>query len=358
MIFEFKRKEKMGLFHPVKQKTVKGKPAKITELLTSALIGFLIGWKGIEAVFHYMDIVANPQDFILSARGNITGGILLGGVLAYLKYREKEKARLPNPVTVETTIFPHQLVWNIVLIAAAFGLLGAKIFHNLENIDEFISEPLGSLFSFSGLTFYGGLIVGAGAVLYYAKRNNMSLVHLLDVSAPSIILAYGVGRLGCQISGDGDWGMPNDNPMPGWLSFLPEWVWAYDYPNNVLGVNLKDDFIGMGLVSITGKAYPTPLYEVVLGLLFFFILWMLRKKITTPGYLFSLYLLFNGIERIAIEQIRINVQYHFGNFAFTQAELISVLMLIAAIAGFWYFNKRFNKSLVQKGIDINEIHRN
>lgn len=86
----------------------------------------------------------------------------------------------------------------MVVYAALFGFLGAKIFHNLENWNEFIKDPIGSLISFSGLTFYGGLICAAAAIYFYTKKHNIPFMHLADAIAPALMLAYAVGRIGCQ----------------------------------------------------------------------------------------------------------------------------------------------------------------
>ena len=98
------------------------------------------------------------------------------------------------------------------MLAAVSGLIGAKIFHNLENMDAFLADPMGQLLSFSGLTFYGGLICGTAVVIWYAKKHNMHYKHIADAAAPGLMLAYGVGRMGCHFSGDGDWGINNLSP--------------------------------------------------------------------------------------------------------------------------------------------------
>ncbi len=207
---------------------------------------------------------------------------------------------------------------------------GAKLFHNLENLDELIADPVGALVSFSGLSFLGGLICATIAILWFAKKNNIKLLHLTDAALPGLMLAYGVGRMGCQIAGDGDWGIPNDAPKPEWLSFLPDWAWAYNYPNNVLGIDLQADLAKMGYVSLTGYAWPTPLYETTMALIIFGFLWFMRKRWTTPGMVMSWYLILSGAERLAIEQIRINNEYPiFGGV--TQAEIISTILIILGI---------------------------
>ena len=341
---ELKRKERQGLLSSVRKKVLVGEPANFQELAVSGLIGFILGFKGLEAVLHYGALVENPQSFILSLRGSIPGGIAACALAAYLKYREKNLQKLPKPKYVEQEVHPHQLLGNMVLIAAIAGLLGAKFFHNLENPAEFIADPIAALFSFSGLTFYGGLICGTFAVLYYAGKNGIAVLYMLDASGPGLMLAYGIGRIGCQIAGDGDWGIPNDLPQPGWISFLPEWVWAYNYPNNVLGIDLQQSFVNDGYQSITGKAFPTPLYEAVLGIGFFCLLWAIRKKISVPGMLFSIYLLLNGTERFFIEKIRVNTMYHIFSYKITQAEIISSMIILAGIAGIIYFSRKVRSS--------------
>ena len=137
--------------------------------------------------------------------------------------------------------------------------------------------------------------------------------------------------------------MPNDAPQPDWMNFLPDWTWAYSYPNNVLGVDLKEDFARMGLESITGKAWPTPFYETIMATIIFAILWSVRKKINIPGIIFSIYLTLNGIERFLIEQIRINPDYQLAGLSFTQAEMIAVILFLSGILGMVYFTKNKKK---------------
>jgi len=113
--------------------------------------------------------------------------------------------------TIQSTIpvYPHQRVGEIIMLALVGGVIGAKIFNALESWKEFVSDPVGSLFSGSGLTFYGGLIVAALLILFYCKRHKISIAYFCDAVAPALMLAYGIGRLGCHFSGDGDWGIFN-----------------------------------------------------------------------------------------------------------------------------------------------------
>ncbi|MCB0380213.1 MAG: prolipoprotein diacylglyceryl transferase [Flavobacteriales bacterium] len=344
-VFEMKRKEQLGLLFPIEESVIKGAKASLMELASNALFGFVIGFKILEAILNYDELAANPQTFILSSRGNWLGGIALAAIMVYLKYREAEKNKLPEPKTIIEKVHPFQLVGTMTFIAAIGGILGAKIFDMVEDLPRLIAHPIDTILSGSGLSIYGGLIIGGGSVLYYAKKKGLKPLHVVDACAPALLLAYGIGRIGCQLSGDGDWGMPNDAPMPEWLSFLPEWTWAFDYPGNVLGINLQEDFTQMGLVSITGKAWPTPFYETIMSFIAFGILWLSRKKIHVAGVMTSLYLILNGVERFFIEKIRINPDYNVFGFKATQAEIIAVIFILIGVVGIYYFNKISTKKL-------------
>lgn len=342
---ELKRKEKLGWLSSKFIKEKIGEKASLLELLSNAVFGFVIGFKIVGVFLNYDSFADNPQTFIFSAQGSGVGGLIAAALFAWLRYREKEKERLEVPKWIEREVHPHEWVGNMTMIAAVGGILGAKIFHNLENLDDFIAAPLEALTSFSGLSIYGGLIVGGASVLFYAAKKGLKWVHVADACAPGLMAAYGVGRIGCQLAGDGDWGQPNDAPKPEWMSFLPDWMWAYDYPNNVLGVDLQEDFRRMGYESLSGNAWPTPFYETLMAGVIFLVLWGLRKKIMVPGFIFSLYLTLNGIERFLIEKIRINPNYDLGFIQATQAEIIAVLMFLSGIAGIIYFSKNKEKYL-------------
>jgi phosphatidylglycerol:prolipoprotein diacylglycerol transferase len=339
---ELKRKEKEGLLHTSKTKFLIGQRATSAELISSGILGFILGYKLLFIALHFSEFTNNTQGYLLSLEGSLVGGIAGGALSAYLKYREKEKTKLDKPVWVEKEVHPYEHVGNMTLIGALTGILGAKIFHNLENWNEFIADPIDALFSFSGLTMYGGLIVASIALIYYGHKNNITVTHLIDASAPSLMLGYGVGRIGCQVAGDGDWGINNIAPKPGWLSWAPDWLWSYDYPNNVNGVGepIANCISDKYCTHLVPSVFPTPLYETIMCIALFFVLWYLRKRITTPGVLFSVYLIFNGLERFFIEKIRVNTLYHIGNFGFTQAELISSLLFILGVAGLWYFRRK------------------
>ncbi|MDQ3191900.1 MAG: prolipoprotein diacylglyceryl transferase [Bacteroidota bacterium] len=343
---ELKRKEQQGLLEPLTKKTLKGAKATTTEMAISGIIGFVIGFKLLDIVLNYSAFVSDPQFFILSFKGNFLGGLLGAAAGAYLKYSEKNKEKADKPYWQNEVVHPHQHVGNITLIAAFVGILGAKIFHNLENPGEFIADPIDALLSFSGLTMYGGLICGAVAIIWYARKNKLTVTQLFDAGAPGLMLAYGVGRIGCHVSGDGDWGQVNTSAKPQWLNFLPDWVWAYDYPHNVIKEGIPiPDCVGTHCFVLPEPVWPTAFYEAVVSIMLFGFLWSIRKKITIPGMLFSIYLVLNGFERFFIEKIRVNEVYNIFGFQPTQAEIISVGLILVGIAGMFYFNKKYREKL-------------
>jgi prolipoprotein diacylglyceryl transferase len=270
-------------------------------------------------------------------------GILVAAIMVYLKWKEKDKVKLTKPETRTVQVWPQDRVGDIVLKAALWGFLGAKIFHNLENLEEFSRDPIGSLISFSGLTFFGGLILATIAIIYYLKKEKISVIHFADAMAPTMLFAYAAGRIGCQISGDGDWGIVNTNPKPfGWI---PDWAWAYQYPHNVVNEGVAiPGCVGAYCNQLPLPVYPTALYEIIMMFILFAIMWSFRKKVTQPGILTGVYLIFAGSERFLIEKIRVNNKYDFLPFHPTQAELISVLLIFAGIVFLFKSKTWFTKT--------------
>jgi phosphatidylglycerol:prolipoprotein diacylglycerol transferase len=336
LYLELKRKENQQLLKPAPRKVVVGKPASISDLVTNGVVGFLLGFKLIAIIFDLNSFTDNPQQFILSLQGNLFGGIALAALFVYLKYREKEKERLPKPEEKTILVWPRQMVGDITIVAAVSGLLGAKFFDNLEHLDEFFKDPIGAIFSFSGLAFYGGLIFGAAGCLYYCYRQKLPLLPMLDAAAPGLILAYGVGRIGCHVAGDGDWGIDNLSAKPSWFIF-PDWAWSFNYAHNVNQTGIPiPGCEGKYCYMLENPVFPTPLYEIMASLLIFGFLWSIRKKITIPGIVFSLYLVLGGIERFLIEMIRIDIKYHFAGITLTQAQIIAIAMILTGTAAIIY----------------------
>lgn len=327
MTLEFKRYEKEGKVKAFQKPVVK--PNIAWEYASSAIVGFIFGFKILYLVFNFGEHSDNPQAFLLSGAGSLLLGLLVAAIFVGIKFYQLKKE--PPFVAGETyTFHPHMMMGNMTLIAAITGFSGAKLFHHLEHFNDLVADPL-VLFRdpFSGLTFFGGLIGGAIGVLWYANKHGINWKHMLDIGGPSMMLAYGVGRMGCHFSGDGDWGIENLAPKPDGLSWLPDWAWAYDYPNNVHGIILEN------------PVWPTPVYEIIMALSIFAILWSIRKKFV-PGVLFSIYFIFAGLERFSIESIRVNPD-QFKGVAFTQAEIISMVMVLLGVIGIFFFNYTHKK---------------
>ena len=313
---ELRRKEREGKLSSFKVKEIVGEKLKPSQLIASGVMGFVFGYKLLGVVFAiYTEDKLNTQEYLLSGQGNVLAGLAVAAYMMYTKYKEVKKAELPEPKEVTKEMHPYQLVGNITMLAAVFGLIGAKIFHHLENFEDFLKNPSQILDPFSGLTYYGGLLMASVAILVFLKRKGVKLIPVLDSAGPTLIAAYGMGRMGCQVSGDGDWGISNLAAKPNWLSWAPDWVWAYDYPNNVIGAD-------------PGLVFPTPFYEILMMGFVFLILWNIRKKITIPGVMFGLYLVFNGLERFLIEKIRVNTHV-WGTI--TQSEIISSVLMLAGV---------------------------
>jgi prolipoprotein diacylglyceryltransferase len=374
---ELIRKEREGLLHYREQLVLIGKPASPTELSLNFLLGFLLGFKLVGLFLADSALTANVQEYLLSTQGSLPAGIAGGLLMAGLKFYEKNKQKLPQPQEKKVRIWPHDRVGDLTIYAFIFGFAGAKVFNSLETWDDFVRDPMGSLFSFSGLTFYGGLICAAVAIWYYARKHGIGFWHLNDAAAPGLMLAYAIGRIGCQVSGDGDWGILNSayitsgsgKPMLtnhtelmttlqqnsafylsqfGALdkvphltvkapSFLPDWFFAYAYPHNVIGEGTRILDCNTPYCSqLPIPVFPTPIYETLTCLVLFFILWSLRKRLRIPGTLFGIYLVLNGIERFLVEHIRVNSTYNLFGFHPTQAELISFGLVVAG--ALIYFN--------------------
>ena len=338
---EIKRRTALGQFNPQTKKAIKGKKASFTDFIPSILTGFLLGFKLGLLLTDYNNFINDPQGYLLSLHGNLYTGIAVAAISYYINYRDAKKEELPEPVEVEEKVSPSTHVGNMVMIAALFGIIGAKLFHLLENPGQFATmfDSAGSFFS--GLTMYGGLIVGGIATGWYAIKNKLNILHTLDSAAPVLLIGYAIGRIGCQIAGDGDWGIDNLTQQPSWLSFLPDWTWSFTYPHNVNNEGIRIvDCVSPYCSELVNPVWPTPFYETLMCFALFALIWKLRTKSFAPGVLFSIYLIMNGAERFLIEKIRINVEVAEG---ITQAEIISTVLIILGGIGIWFFIKSKDK---------------
>jgi phosphatidylglycerol---prolipoprotein diacylglyceryl transferase len=205
---------------------------------------------------------------------------------------------------------PGDWAYEVAFCALLGGLIGARIDFVIQNWSDVSDDLLGNLFSGSGLVWFGGVVGGAIAVLLWARWRGMLNLTLLDTMAAPLALGYAVGRVGCQLSGDGDYGKDWDGP------------WAMAYPD--------------GTVPIDTPVHPTPVYETLAMGLVAIVLWRLRNRFA-PGRLFALYLLLAGLERFLIEFLRRNEVALAG---LTQAQLISLAMLAAGALWFWLTRER------------------
>lgn len=337
---ELRRKAKEGIYQPEKTTIVTGLPATTSELLSNGLFGFVLGFKLLYIAQHFPEFRQDAADVVLSAKGSWLGGVVLAAVFVAQRWWEKKKQVLPKPKEEVQLVYPHDRIGDLTMIAAVTGIIGAKIFAILEDPSDFMTDPLGTFFSGSGLAIYGGLICGFLGVVWYLRRHRIPVFHTLDALAPAFVIAYGVGRIGCQLSGDGDWGIVAA-AQPSWW-FLPDWLWSYDYPMNVNrdGIPIEGCLYDY-CMRLPEPVYPTPLYETIASFVIAGFLWAMRKRLTTPGMLFFIYLALNGAQRFWVEKIRVNTKYEWMPFQPTQAEVIAVILFVIGVCGaIWLWRKK------------------
>ena len=247
LFLEFKRKEQEGSLKGMKEKEIIGEGPQLSSILTNVVLGFVLGAKLAYILMHFPEFKDNAASVVLSMKGSFIWGLLGAIIMGGFKYWEDSKSKLTKPLQREKMVYPHQRIGDITILAAITGLLGARLFSILENFGDFIKDPIGQLFSGSGLTIYGGLILAFVSVYYYVYKKGMKPIHVMDAAAPALIIGYAVGRLGCHLSGDGDWGLPNTMEKPAWFIF-PEWLWAFDYPHNVIDSINSDPLTGYSLM--------------------------------------------------------------------------------------------------------------
>lgn len=241
-------------------------------------------------------------------------GFLLGSYI--LSIELKRKRLNPNEAS------------NITLVALIFGILGAKLLYVIENWQTAKLSFFDTLFSAGGLTWYGGFILGIASIVVYIKWRKMPILKVLDGLGVALILAYGVARLGCHLSGDGDYGFPTDLPWgtnyengtyPPSRAFAIFPEVACRYPNCIVPDNTP--------------CHPTPVYEMLLGITGFILMWTyFRKRPYPDGMLFAIYLMMSSLFRFSIEFLRLNPRLLFG---LSEAQLISIALFI--IGGVWAF---------------------
>jgi len=200
---------------------------------------------------------------------------------------------------------PVDWAYEMVFAALVGGLVGARLYWVLGHLDEVSGDVVGNVFGGSGLVWFGGALGGAAGVLLWAWRKGMFNLLLLDLCSPALAMGYAVGRIGCQVSGDGDYGTATGLP------------WGMAYPD--------------GAVPTTDVVHPAPIYETLSMCLVAWWLWRMRDTFR-PGALFGFYLVLAGAERLLVEFVRRNEPVLAG---LTEAQLLSLVMMIAGAVWLW-----------------------
>ena len=190
--------------------------------------------------------------------------------------------------------------WEIVLGAGIGGFIGARIDYLIQNDFE------GGLFSATGLVWYGGVIGGAIGVIAVALWRKVPVGVIANVAAPGLALGYAIGRIGCQLSGDGDYGRPTSLP------------WGMSYPD--------------GTVPTTDIVHPTPVYETIAMFIVFVVLWKLRHRLSAPWQLFGLWCVLQSVERFLVEFLRLNDPVALG---LTLPQWVSIAIAAVGVAILW-----------------------
>ncbi len=199
---------------------------------------------------------------------------------------------------------PADWAYEMIFAALVGGIIGARLYWLAEHPSAFSDDPLGSLFGGTGLTFYGGALGGALFVAGWARWRGLALPDAADITAVPLALGYAIGRIGCQLSGDGDYGKPWDGP------------WAMGYPKGTVPTD----------PGVT--VHPTPIYETLAMGLVAYALWRNRHRFAA-GVLFGLYLVGTGVERFLVEFLRRNSDDVGG--VLTEAQLISLALVVIGV---------------------------
>jgi phosphatidylglycerol:prolipoprotein diacylglycerol transferase len=206
-----------------------------------------------------------------------------------------------------------ELASTMVFAAAIGGLVGARILFIVEEWSNFLRSPWDFIFTGAGFTWYGGFLGGVLGVSWVVRRSNIPWLRAADIAAPALAIAYGIGRLGCHVAGDGDWGTVTDVP------------WGVAYTHAIIG--WVDPTTGIPYPPGV-RVHPTPIYEFLQSLLIFGVLWALRKKAHVPGTLFWLYLTLSGLARLTVEFWRLNPALALG---LSEAQWFGLALVIVGL---------------------------
>jgi phosphatidylglycerol:prolipoprotein diacylglycerol transferase len=212
---------------------------------------------------------------------------------------------------------------SLAMWAAIAGLAGARLNAVIDNFSAYMRDPWSIIFSSSEFVWYGGLIGILAASYFVSRYYKVNFATTADMAAPALVIGQALGRIGCHLSGDGDWGMPTTLP------------WGVQYPRAIVGWNgntvLKLDSQNHMVSGFYPgvHVHPTPIYEAALYTIVFLFLWSRRKETRVPGQLFFLYLMLAGAARFTIEFLRVNPRVFMG---LSEAQLISIAMMILGIS--------------------------
>jgi len=245
-----------------------------------------------------------------------------------------------------------EIAGTVTVVALIAGVIGAKLLHLIENWGMFVADP-STAFSPSGLTWYGGFVLGILAVILYVRNKRVPVLRFLDALGVALIVAYGIGRVGCHLAGDGDYGTPTTLPW-GTLyaqgtakpsDMLEEFFernpderefWHYDSLRTILG-GLDDRGRPYYRFDELTPCHPTPIYELLLGIVGFFFLMNVWKPGHTDGILFVIYLMTASLFRFAVEFLRLQPKLLFG---LSEAQLFAICLFALAIGGMTVLRSR------------------
>src|SRR5947207_4978167 len=206
---------------------------------------------------------------------------------------------------------------SVIGVTGLAGLVGARLYHLLETPSEFFAHPFPLLFSTMGFAWFGAFLGGFIAIVWLARTYKVNTLLMLDIASPAAAIGYGIGRIGCLISGDGDYGIPTSLP------------WGMSFPN--------------GLVPTAARVHPTPIYEFLVGVIIFWYLWRLgARSLLRPrprGEVIGEYFVWTGLARFLVEFIRINPRSVFG--VMSNAQLIALFSIVAGLIILFSIRRRF-----------------
>jgi prolipoprotein diacylglyceryl transferase len=233
------------------------------------------------------------------------------------KYRPTVEARHEGLLARLIGHYLEDMGFAVIGMAGILGLIGARLYHVLESPAEFFANPWPQLFSRFGFAWFGGFLGGFLALIYLARHFGIPLLEFLDICSPAATVGYGIGRIGCLLSGDGDYGVPTTLP------------WGMSFPN--------------GVVPTTDRVHPTPLYEFFIWLAIGAFLWHLGTKALrgpkAKGEIFCNYLILTGVARFLIEFIRINPRSFFG---LSNAQAASLVSIAVGAVLLWRLKSQFH----------------